>query len=226
MASRTIPFVSPRVWTLAGLTLALFALPMIALGYRMLVPAPSSAGPIVIRELIMFGTGAVLLWIAFAKERLSPEAIGFGRDRAWRTVLWGVSATLLCVAAVGAGLAVASLLGLQVGGDGRAYVPPLWATSLVVVRAGILEELFYRGYAIARLTALTGSRTVAATLPLAIFTLGHYHAGVGTMLLVFVLGAVITAFYLWRRNLVANMIAHVLIDAVPNVLVPLVSGTP
>jgi len=33
-----------------------------------------------------------------------------------------------------------------------------------------------------------------------------------------VLGAVLTLFYLWRRDLVANMIGHFMVDFIANVL--------
>lgn len=224
MTSHTVSPTATRHWTLAGLTLALFALPTIARGYRLVAPVTSSAAEIVVRELVMFSVAAVLLWIAFAKERLSPETIGLRRDGAMRSVGWGVAGTLLCAAGVGLALAIAAPLGLHLGGGGETFKLPIWTTSLVILRAGVLEEFFYRGYAIERITSLTGSRAVAVAVPLAVFALGHYNGGAGAVLVAFVLGAVLTAFYLWRRNLVANMIAHVLIDAIPNVLIPLLAG--
>lgn len=207
-----------------GLTLALFALPTIAFGYRLVVPVTSSVAEIVVRELAMFGVAAVLLWIAFAKERIPSEAVGLKRDGALRSVGWGALGAVLCAAGVGLALAIATPLGLHLGGGGEAFKAPIWTTSLVILRAGILEEFFYRGYAIERLTSLTENRAVAVALPLAVFALGHYNGGAGAILVAFVLGVVLTAFYLWRRDLVANMIAHVLIDAVPNVLIPLLAG--
>lgn len=37
------------------------------------------------------------------------------------------------------------------------------------------------------------------------------------------MGAVLSALFLWKRNLAANMLAHFLIDFVPNVVLPLIS---
>ena len=37
-------------------------------------------------------------------------------------------------------------------------------------------------------------------------------------LVTLVLGAVLTLFYLWRRDLVANMIGHFMVDFIANVL--------
>jgi membrane protease YdiL (CAAX protease family) len=45
------------------------------------------------------------------------------------------------------------------------------------------------------------------------------------MLIALVLGGILTGFYLWKRNLVANIFAHFLIDFIPNVLLPLFAGS-
>ncbi len=94
---------------------------------------------------------------------------------------------------------------------------PMWLIALIVFRAGIVEELFYRGYAIERLEALGLSRVGAAAVPLAIFALAHWTGGWGNIVIALVLGAVLTGFYLWRRDLVANMIGHLLTDLLANV---------
>jgi membrane protease YdiL (CAAX protease family) len=49
-----------------------------------------------------------------------------------------------------------------------ALEPPLWAVGLAVLRAGTVEEICYRGFAIERLQSLTGNRAVAIGLPLAL----------------------------------------------------------
>jgi hypothetical protein len=71
---------------------------------------------------------------------------------------------------------------------------------LVVLRAGIVEELFYRGYAIERLQLLGLNRWLAAVIPLLIFGFGHGTNGWANVVLALALGAVLTAFYLWRRD--------------------------
>ena len=94
----------------------------------------------------------------------------------------------------------------------------MWLVTLIVVRAGVLEELFYRGYAIERLQALGLNRYWAGTIPLVIFSVGHWTGGWANMVIALVLGAALTFFYLWRRDLVANMIGHFLVDFISNVL--------
>ena len=42
--------------------------------------------------------------------------------------------------------------------------------------------------------------------------------GVANIVIALALGAILTGFYLWRRDLVANMIGHGLVDFAANVL--------
>src|SRR5437762_13061590 len=48
------------------------------------------------------------------------------------------------------------------------------ANYLIVLRAGVLEELFYRGYAIERLEALGLNRFWASIIPLLIFGVAYW----------------------------------------------------
>lgn len=95
---------------------------------------------------------------------------------------------------------------------------PLWLITLIVIRAGVVEELCYRGYAIERLNALGLPRWLAAAIPWAIFAVAHWTGGWANIVIALALGGILAAFYLWRRDLVANMIGHGLVDFVGNVL--------
>src|SRR5436190_76744 len=96
--------------------------------------------------------------------------------------------------------------------------------AMVVIRqafvffVGVVEELFYRGYAIERLRLVGFGRFWSVAIPLVIFSLGHWSGGAANILIAFVAGLILTAFYLWRRDLVANMIGHGLVDFVANVV--------
>ena len=74
---------------------------------------------------------------------------------------------------------IAQLAGWRLGGNNPTPLDtlPTWALVLVVIRAGFVEELFARGYAIERLEALTGSRIIAIGLPLILFAVFHYRQG-------------------------------------------------
>jgi membrane protease YdiL (CAAX protease family) len=58
----------------------------------------------------------------------------------------------------------------------------------------------------------------SAVIPLIIFSLGHWSAGLANILIALAAGVILTGFYLWRRDLVANMIGHGAVDFVANVL--------
>lgn len=91
---------------------------------------------------------------------------------------------------------------------------PSWWLAISVVRAGVSEEVLFRGYPIERLHELSGSRLLAFGLPLAAFTLAHVGPWGWTHLIVAAFGgAMLTWLYVWRRNLWVSMFAHCLIDS-------------
>jgi membrane protease YdiL (CAAX protease family) len=95
---------------------------------------------------------------------------------------------------------------------------PVWVFVMVVTRAGLLEEFFYRGYAIDRLQQLTGNRLVSVGVPLLLFGVFHYRQGWAGITIALLTGAVLTAVYLRKRNLWIGIIAHFLFDLIPNLL--------
>lgn len=98
---------------------------------------------------------------------------------------------------------------------------PLWFKVLAVLTAGVVEETLFRGYALERLAALLGSLWTAAAITLVLFALVHWPVwGTGGVLVVLGTAGVFTLFYVWQRDLVANVVAHVAVDAVGLVVVP------
>ena len=80
---------------------------------------------------------------------------------------------------------------------------------------GIVEELVFRGYAIERTEALTGSRIAGFVVSVVTFSLAHLaYWGWGALITVTAVGAVLTLFYQWRRDLPANMLAHFAVDGI------------
>lgn len=211
-------------WTQAGLVIALLGLPAVVFAYRFLVEPTTNVGQLMARELTIFALLAALLWLIRRKEQLTLASIGLHRRNIGKSLAWGLLAAVLLVAGVASAMGLLQVLGLSYGSDETRFVAPAWMTLIVVLRAGIVEEVFYRGYAIERLQALTGSRAVATLVPLACFALFHYRQGVAGVLIALILGAILTAFYCWKRNLLANIVAHFLIDFVPNIVLPMLSG--
>ena len=92
---------------------------------------------------------------------------------------------------------------------------PLWFRILLVTRAAVFEEAYYRGFAIERLAEITGFRWLAGLISLAGFTFAHLsYWGWSHLIIAAFGGAVLTGLYLFRRDLGANMIAHFVTDGV------------
>jgi len=92
---------------------------------------------------------------------------------------------------------------------------PVWVKVLLAIRAGVLEEIFFRGYAINRLKQLTNNNLLAVILPLCIFALLHaFYGTVFHVVAAFIIGSVLTVFYLRTNNLTANIISHSVWDLI------------
>ena len=204
-------------WTWLGLALAICGIPVITTLHRMLVAEPLASGGIVARELAILALTAFILWLVTAKERLPLSSIGLHTDRIGRSLIRGLLLAAVCLAAAVGTILVYRLVGIAYGeGPGISRAIPV--TILMVMRAGIAEEVLYRGFAIERLQVLTGNKWIAAGVPLVLFALFHYRQGLAGIFIAFLLGAILTAFYLWKRDLLANIFGHFLTDFIPNVL--------
>jgi membrane protease YdiL (CAAX protease family) len=212
------PKVSPATWI--GLLLSLFAMVVIRQAFVFFVPE-ITLGSAILKETLIWASAAALLLIIRRGERLSMRSIGLGTARWWVSILWGFVIAVVSAAVVGG---LAYLTGYGHGPGSAAFEKlPLWLITLIVFRAGVVEELFYRGYAIERLQMIGLGRFWSVTIPLVIFSLGHWSGGAANILIALAAGIILTGFYLWRRDLVANMIGHGLVDFVANVLPKLFS---
>jgi membrane protease YdiL (CAAX protease family) len=205
--------VSPITWV--GLFVALFGM-LIVRQIVLWVHPQATTGSAIAREIGMWLVAVIIIAIVRVGEGLPLSSIGLRSGRLLKSVLWSLLLTVLCFAAAGVFVAITHFNGGK-GAESLAKLP-LWLIIAVVIRAGVVEELCYRGYAIERLEALGLPRALAAGVPLIIFGVGHWTGGFLNVLLALLLGAILALFYLWRRDLVANMIGHTLVDFIPNVL--------
>lgn len=210
---------------LVGLAIALFALPVFMAAYRGVIGENRSNLQVLAREAAIFFLVGLLLYIVKRGERLPLSSIGLRANLLQTSLLRGSwLAVILLAVTVGLYLLLRKV-GTHLGEDhGHVFHPSLLVVTVSTLRAGVAEEIFYRGFAIERLQSLTGSRQLAALAPLTIFAASHYHQGVGGIVAAFVLGGILTAAYLKFRDLVANIAAHFLTDFVLNVILPLISG--
>ena len=205
--------VSHATWL--GLFISLFA--MVAIRYALVLFVPEvTFGWAILKEALYWVSAVALLIIIRRGEHLSLRSIGLGTARWWASILWGFVIAVVSATVVGG---LAHLTGYGHGPGSAAFEKlPLWLITLIVFRAGVVEELFYRGYAIERLRMIGLGRFWSVTIPLVIFSLGHWSGGAANVLIALAAGAILTGFYLWRCDLVANMIGHGLVDFVANVL--------
>jgi len=201
--------------TWLGLLIALFGLLIVRQAISFVWPTPTFPAALW-KESLIWVCAIVLLVIVKSGESLPFSSIGIGISRWWKSLGWGIVLTIVCLAVAGVLVALTHFNG---GSTGEAFSKlPLWLVTLIVVRAGVVEELFYRGYAIERLNALGLNRYVAAAVALLIFSIGHWTGGWANIVIALALGAILAGFYLWKRDLVANMIGHFLVDFIANVL--------
>jgi len=180
--------------------------------------APGNSFPALLRgELIFWALAALIVCYVLFVERRPLSSIGLRRPT-WKTLIFGVAAGFIMI---GGGLLlyvyVLPALRLQPNAAGLATVQklPLWFQFTILIRAPVFEEIFYRGFAIERLSAILGNRWIAAIISLVAFTYAHLsYWGWPVLIVVGFQGSLLTALFLWRRDLGANMIAHFMTDAI------------
>jgi uncharacterized protein len=183
---------------------------------RVLFPdfAASAATVVATREVVLLALAAALVLYVVALEQLPISALG------WRPRLaslgWGVALCVMLVAASLITIPVARALGFEQ--DARVLATlarqPVWLLVMVAVTAGIAEEIAFRGVLIDHVGALLGSRHAGAVVSVVVFSALHANAWRLTQLFFVLPSAIIlTAFYLWKRDLLACILGHALTDA-------------
>jgi membrane protease YdiL (CAAX protease family) len=201
-----------RLWAVATLLVGL-AVPNVfgALPEWLVGPAPGPALQWLI-FVLYFGVATAIVVFVLRADGVTAADIGLRRP-GWITaasgvVVWAVG--LLVLPMITAPLArLFGNEGLQSGITALVAFPPALRV-FVAVGAGAVEELLYRGFAIERLSRLTSRRWLAGAIAAILFGLAHVSSwGLGFALSADLpFGIYMTVFYLWRRDLVANMIAH------------------
>jgi uncharacterized protein len=205
----------PGLVTWFGLFIALFGMLIVRQIVNQVWQTPTLNSALT-KEAGMWLVAVVLVVIIRLGEGLPLTSIGLGTARWGKSILWGLLLGVGCLLVAGG---LVALTGYTGGESGKAMGQlPTWLLSLIVLRAGVVEELCYRGYAIERLHALGLPRGLAAGVPLLIFGVGHWTGGWANIVIALVLGGILALFFIWRRDLVANMIGHWFVDFVGNVV--------
>jgi len=216
-------------YTLLGLFIAFALGPIIITGYALSYPGMLTNWIVASRELLLLLAAATLILLIVKGEKRGLDSVGL-HNRHWGKSLLLSLFILVTSSLVAFGcLLLLNAVGVSYGQGGEAnrYNDiSLWVITLMVMRAGFVEEFFYRGYIMERLAELTGRWIVYFLLPAVIFGLLHFRQGLGGVLIAFVLGLVFAVFYWKYRDLKAVIIAHFLVDFIPNVLLPLFQMAP
>lgn len=163
----------------------------------------------------MWALLAIVMAIVIVWEKRPLASLGLRRF-SWRSIVWG-----LLLAAV----TIYAIVPLLTWALGKAGIPafeagmakilalPLWLRAIAAVTAGVVEDTLFIGYAFTRLELLTRSSWIAGAIAVAVFAFLHLpHWGIGPALAYLVAVGIAVAFFCWRRDLLANIVAHVTVD--------------
>jgi uncharacterized protein len=202
-------------WTWVGLVISLVSLLALRWVFHPGAATPGTA-MVVVREACMFGCAGALVLTVRRGERRSLASVGVGMAPVWRSVVWGL---VMAAASVLPAVLIAKSTGYGHGAGSQTFAKlPVWVVLLVVVRAGVVEELFYRGYAMTRLREMGLGRVISFGVPLVMFAAAHWSGGWVNVAMAMAVGAVFAGFFAWRRDVVANMFGHFAVDFAANLL--------
>jgi membrane protease YdiL (CAAX protease family) len=169
------------------------------------------------RELIFWALAALLIAYVRFMEVRPLASIGWRRP-SWKTLTFGVTGATIMIAGIALiYLVLFPVMGLPNTENTLSTIQtlPTWLRVAMVIRAAFFEELFFRGFMIERLAAISGNRSLAAGLSLTAFTFAHLASWGWPHLIVAGFGGVVlTGLYWLRRDLATNMLAHFLTDAI------------
>jgi membrane protease YdiL (CAAX protease family) len=187
---------------------------------------PENAGDISI-DLALVGEWVVLSFLVLfwvpKVEKKNLASIGLGKFKR-RHLGWGVLVYLLVLVASSINGFVLQSVGLP---SLRSLQPMLKRYNLATLfglflTGTFLEEVFYRGYLIERMTMLTGHRWVAASASWLLFTLVHLKFfGLGPTMDVSVLSAALVLLYAKEKSILPCIVVHGINDALAFLVFPL-----
>jgi membrane protease YdiL (CAAX protease family) len=170
-----------------------------------------------------WGSVGILFVIVTGWERLPfLSSVGF---KPLQRADWAFIAILVIITAAAAATLAAirpALSGTNAAQLRQVVSSPFGLRVALVITAGICEEILFRGYALERLQLFTKNIWLAGLLGTALFTLAHAprYGFKPDLIGVFVIGAILSVVYIWRRNIAGCIALHWLIDGFGLLLVP------
>ena len=168
----------------------------------------------------------ILLGIVKFGEKRPFNSIGF-KLITFKEVLLAVGIGIVLSLAVPVlTLLISQIIPAGEGGiDDVASATPWWLLLFSVLTAGITEEILFRGYLIERLGELSSKKILIVFVSVVAFVIPHMLSWnlAHVLGVVLPLGLILTLIYLRKRNLVFNIIIHIVID-LPLVVIALLAG--
>ena len=203
--------------TLVGLALPLLGMPLWnILSSAYLKPVLERNTLSLLGSLITAGMALAIIAIVVWGEKKPLSSMGLHRQTPrsiiialLASIIISVGGTLISLALIKvSGLAMPTLLTEKIKDF------PIWLAIWIVLSSSIAEEILYRGFLIERLGQLTGNIWTGGLITLIWFTAMHLPLGVAYCLaIVLPTSALITALYIWRRDLIATIITHLVMNA-------------
>jgi membrane protease YdiL (CAAX protease family) len=199
-------------WTSFGLLVALAGPPLFVLiPDRLSGGSPPALAVLLILQALFCMLAVLILWITLAREHLPLTSIGLRRpDRRTVATAVGLFIAVSLLSMLLAPIRAALDAEAPASSMERLAGLPVWFRAIIGLTGGIVEETLYRGYAIERLAAIVRSRRLAGAMSALVFALAHTPMWGLRFALAADLpfGVLMTACYLWRRDLAANILTH------------------
>lgn len=178
-------------------------------------------------DLILFEVGMwvllllIILWILYV-EKKTLASIGWKKITPKMT-LGAIGIGLVIFILFGAIMMAIQAIGLELNKETAQLIAGQSSPVLLLIalRAAVVEEVLYRGFAFERIYELSKSKWLAALIPVILFTLIHLTWGAGHLVFVFIAGGIFMLMYLSKRNLPMLMIAHFVTDIFALLVLPM-----
>ena len=215
----------PPIPTLVGLAIALL-FPIVPFRQPFLYLLVASAGVSWtmagewVGMVFQIATVVAIFFIVVEWEGRSLDSIGWRRPRL-KDVVFGVAAFVAIQQTTVMTWDLAMRVMPSVAADIQAVsvlygTLPLTVNLLASISSAVAEEVGFRGYALERLSEITGSTLLGAGIPYVVEVLCHAPMwGFHGMLLKAPPLLILVLLYLWRRSLPACIVAHLLADVIP-----------
>ena len=208
--------------TSIALILSLFGITFLGDIFKWIYNPQSYSSVIIFSDIRKWLFALLVILIVWFWEKRKMESVGV-RKLEIRTVL---AAVMFGVISVISGVIVLGVfinfLGIEQPETLSGITQlPLIIKLLTITTAAITEELFYRGYAIERIGELSGSYLLAGLISGVIFLGIHYSSWkLAGAIPQFIFTVSLVVFYLKKRNLIASIIMHWVINFLMLIVLP------